>query len=364
MAKVKYRYNPETLSYDVITTSVKENLKRFAISFIASIVIAVIYFAVYSYYYDTPKERILTNNLSEIKFNYHILFQDLNDIDKNLSEIQKRDDNIYRTVLESDPIPNSIRQAGFGGINRYESFKGYHNSELMITAAKHTDKILKQLYVQSLSYDELIEKLINKEQIMSSRPAILPIANKDLRNSTSRYGWRLHPIRKEWHFHPAIDLGARSGTPIRATGDGKVVRSEYNNNGYGWVIVIDHGIANYLTLYAHMLRKGAEVDTEVKRGQVIGLVGSTGSSTSPHVHYEVHKNVYGNRVNPINYFYSGMTHNEYVDFVEQSENSEDIFEEWSDEFIDLDINIDMNSGSDLIIDIDVENEDSELVNSE
>ena len=355
MAKVKYRYNPETLSYDVVTTSVKKKNLRFGIYFAASIIIAIIYFNVYSHFFDTPKIRILTNNLSEIKYSYNMLFQELNGVEFILTDIQKRDDNIYRTVLESDPIPNSIRQAGFGGTNRYESLEGYENSELMISVTKFTDKILKQLYVQSISYDELIEKLINKEQIMQSRPAILPIANNDMRNSPSKYGWRIHPIRKELHFHPAIDLGAKSGTPIRATGDGKIIRSEYSVNGYGWVVVVDHGIANYLTLYAHMLKKGAEVGTVVKRGQVIGLVGSTGSSTSPHVHYEVHKNVFGNHVNPIYYFNSDMTHDMYIDFIEQSENSEYIFEEWSNDLNDLnDINVDSDNNKNIEVDVDSE----------
>jgi len=334
MAKVKYRYNPETLSYDIITTSVKDKLKQLGIMFAASILIAVVYFAIFSYFYDTPKERILTNNLSDIKFNYQMLFQDLNDIDNLLSDIQKRDDNIYRTVLESEPIPISVRYAGFGGINRYEPLEGYLNSELMITAAKHTDRIIKQLYVQSLSYDELIEKTIQKEQMTASRPAILPISPKDLVN-TSKFGMRFHPILKYWRPHTGMDFSAERGTPIYATGDGTIIKTEYSRSGYGNTIVIDHGFG-YNTLYAHLHNIGVSVGNEVKRGQIIGTVGNTGLSTRPHLHYEVFVN--GRRVNPIHYIYNNLSHEEYINFVEQSQNNEEIFEDWSSEFEnDIDI---------------------------
>ena len=201
MAKVKYRYNPETLSYDVITITLKERLTKWGIMFALSIVISFIYFFIYSQFFDTPKQRVLNNQLSGLRFSYQMLMQDLNNIDLMLTDIQKRDDNIYRTVLESEPIPTSIRQAGFGGVNRYEPLEGFDNSNMMIAATRHTDRILKQLYIQSVSYDELIEKAIQKEQMTLSRPAIQPIANKDLRSQVSRYGLRLHPVFKELIMH-------------------------------------------------------------------------------------------------------------------------------------------------------------------
>jgi murein DD-endopeptidase MepM/ murein hydrolase activator NlpD len=197
----------------------------------------------------------------------------------------------------------------------------------MISAAQQTDKILKKLYVQSISYDELIEKVLHKELITRSRPTIKPIANKHLRG-ISRYGNRFHPIFKEWRMHSGMDFSAKAGTPIYATGDGKVVVSEYNSNGYGWVIVVDHGVANYHTLYAHLLQQGIETGAMVKRGQQIGLVGSTGTSTTPHVHYEVHKNGYRNRVDPIDYVYEGLSDEEYFQLVEQARSDESVFEDW------------------------------------
>ena len=326
MAKVKYRYNPETLSYDVVTVTFREKLVKGGWMFVASVLISIVYFSIYSRFFETPKELTLSSRLSALKFDYQILMQDLNNVDLVLSDIQKRDDDIYRTILEARPIPASIRQAGFGGVNRYEYLEGYENSNIMIAATKRTETILKQLYVQSISYDDLIDRVILKEQMSLSRPAIMPIASRDLRNM-GKYGWRRHPIYRDVRMHTGMDFSAAPGTPIHATGDGIVVMSEFRG-GYGWTVVIDHGMVGYHTLYAHMLRKGIEVGAEVKRGQMIGRVGSTGTSTSPHVHYEVHKNGFRNFVDPIHYFYIDLSHEEYMQLIEQAQNSEEFFEDW------------------------------------
>ena len=323
MAKVRYRYNSESLSYELITTTIREKLIKWGGIFAISIVIAVVYFSIYSHFFDTPKERAKTNNLSAIKFNYHVLMQDLAHIDQLLSDIQKRDDDIYRTILESDPIPASIRQAGFGGVNRYQSLEGYLNSNLMIAATKHTDKIVKQLYVQSLSYDELIYKAINKEQMLLSRPAILPIPTKFIKSESS-FGMRRNPVLGVVMMHTGMDFSANTGTPIYATGDGTVVKTEYNSGGYGRMVTIDHGFG-YQTRYAHMSTISVLQGSELKRGDVIGTVGSTGRSAGPHVHYEVLVN--GRQVNPINYFYNDLSPDEYVLMLEQSQKN-DIFETW------------------------------------
>ena len=328
MSKTKYLYNPETLSYEIVTITTKEKLVRWGIMFAASIVIAVIYFAVYSHIYDTPKERVLTNKLSAIKFNYQMLLQDLGHIDWVLSDIQKRDDDIYRTVLESDPIPASIRQAGFGGVNRFQSLEGYLNSNLMITATKHIERIKKQLYIQSISYDDLIYKAINKELIAACRPAIIPIAKKDLTRKSSAFSrGRLHPILGVVRPHNGIDLTAPTGTDIYATGDGKVkkvVTNAFSSSGFGRQVVIDHGFG-IETYYAHMHRVHVLEGSEVKRGDVIGAVGNTGLSQASHLHYEVRVN--GRPVDPINYFYEDLSPDDYVRLREQSQEN-DIMEKW------------------------------------
>ena len=326
MSKVKYRYNHETLSYDRITTSIRERLTKWGIMFMVSVFISVGYYLIYSLFYDTPKERQMTNRLSALKFNYQMLSQDLHYIDQILADIQKRDDDIYRTILESEPIPASIRLAGFGGVNRYEPLEGYDNSNLMIALTKHTEKIQKQLFVQSLSFDELIFKAINKELIAASRPAIQPISNKDLTRRSSAFSrGRLHPILGYSRPHNGIDLSAPTGTPIYATGDGTVIKTVANSNvGFGRHVIIDHGFG-FKTTYAHMNKVNVLEGSEVKRGDIIGTVGSTGLSQSSHLHYEVHLN--GRPVDPINYFYNDLSPDDYVRLVEQSQEN-DIMEKW------------------------------------
>ncbi len=252
-----------------------------------------------------------------------MLSQDLDHVEMVLSDIQKRDHNIYRTVLESEPIHMSVGQAGFGGVNRYEALEGYDNSDIMIEVTRHADIIKNQLYVQSISYDELIKKAKNKELMAVCRPAIQPISNKELKHEASGYGMRLHPIWGTYKFHEGLDFAAPIGSDIYTTGDGKVIKSEYSG-GYGKMVLVEHGFG-YQTLYAHMNSIAVEVGDEVKRGQIIGTVGNTGDSTGPHLHYEVHKN--GHHVNPIDYFYNDLSPDEYVRLAEQSQVN-DIFEKW------------------------------------
>jgi len=323
MAKEKFRFNPATLSYDRVTTTFREKIIRTGKMFAASIVISVVYYAVYSRIYDTPKERVLINQLEDIKFNYQKLSQNLDHIDDVLSDIQKRDDNIYRTVLETDPIPASVRQAGFGGVNRYESLEGYLNSDLMIAVTKHTDKIYRQLYVQTKSYDELIPKALSKEQMALSRPAILPVSTKKFRN-ISAFGMRRNPVLGVYMMHTGMDFSADIGTNIYATGDGTIVKTEYNGGGYGKMVIIDHGFG-VQTRYAHMSSFAVLEGNEVKRGDIIGAVGNTGRSAGPHLHYEVLKN--GVQVNPITYFYNDLSPDQYVQMHEESQKN-DILEIW------------------------------------
>ena len=323
MAKIKYRFNPEKLIYDRIVTTARERMVKFGIMFAASILIAVVYYMVYSRIYDTPRERMLANRLDNIRFDYQMLSQTLEHIDDVLSDIQKRDDNVYRTVLESDPVPASVRQAGFGGVNRYEPLEGYLNSDLMIDVAKHTDKIRKQLYIQSLSYDELIPKAMSKEQMALSRPAILPVSTKKFRN-TSAFGMRRNPVLGVVMMHTGMDFSADIGTDIYATGDGTVIKIENNGGGYGKMVTVDHGFG-IISRYAHMSKFSVLEGSEVKRGDIIGAVGNTGRSAGPHLHYEVLKN--GRQVNPIEYFNKDLSPEEYVQMHEQSQENE-IMEIW------------------------------------
>jgi murein DD-endopeptidase MepM/ murein hydrolase activator NlpD len=229
-----------------------------------------------------------------------------------LKNIESRDNNIYRAVLNADPIPQSMRQAGFGGADRYNDLQGFSNSELMTETAKKMDVLIREIYVQSRSYDE-IEKLAKSKTLMlAAIPAIQPIDNKSLKCIVSGFGWRIHPIYKTERFHTGIDFAASEGTPIYATGDGVVEKADNLEEGYGNHVVINHGFG-YETLYGHMSKMAVTVGQKVKRGQIIGYVGCTGLCSGDHVHYEVIKN--GEKVNPVDYFYNDLSPSEYKDIV-------------------------------------------------
>ena len=234
---------------------------------------------------------------------YELLQKRLKQISDVLSDLQRTDDNIYRAIFEAEPIPKSIREAGFGGINRYADLEGFESSDLVISSVKKLDMLTKKIYIQSKSYDEVIELAKNKGEMLASIPAILPISNKDLMRTSAGFGYRIHPIYKIKIFHPGLDFSSPTGTEIYATGNGTVETAEHSFRGYGNHIIISHGFG-YKTLYGHMSEFNVKAGQKVKRGDVIGFVGSTGLSTGPHLHYEVWKE--GTKVNPINYFYNDL----------------------------------------------------------
>lgn len=308
MASVKYRYNPESLSYDRVGVSVRRVVTRTLLFLGVPLSLGLVSISILSTFYGTPKEQTLSRELDQVIFNHKRLSQRMDQMSKLLGDMQQRDDNVYRTVFELDPISPSVRQAGFGGINRYEVLEGYSNSELMIQVSKKVDQLTKQIYVQSKSYDELIDRAKNQEQMLATRPAIQPIDNKDLTRTASGYGMRIHPIQQIPIFHHGMDFTASVGTEIYVTGDGVVTDVGYSG-GFGNRVTVDHGFG-YKTIYAHMSKFSTKVGDVVKRGQVIGLVGNTGDSTGPHLHYEVHKN--GQTVNPVNYYYDDLSPEEFA----------------------------------------------------
>ena len=323
MAKVKYKFDHNTLKYDKIVLTGKQKFYRFLTYFTATLVIAVIYNVIFIIFFDTPKEKGLMRENQQMATQYEILNNRFDLVDKTLEDLQKRDDNIYRVIFEAEPIPPSVRSAGFGGANRYIDLQGYKNSDLVTETARRLDKITKQLYVQSKSYDEVIEMAENKEEMVACVPAIMPISNKDLRRTASGWGWRIHPIYKIRKFHYGMDFTAPTGTEIYATGDGVVKVVENSLRGYGKRIIIDHGFG-YETLYAHLngfnIRKGQKI----KRGEVIGFVGSSGTSTAPHLHYEVFKN--NKKVNPVHYYFNDLTPEEFDKMIFISSNSGQSFD--------------------------------------
>lgn len=308
MAKVKYYYDTKTLSYKRIELSTFEKIRKVFTFFFLSSVLGIIFLLLFLKFFDSPKEKSLNTEINQLQTQYKVLQKKMNRAELVLDDIQKRDDNIYRVIFEADPIPTSIRKAGYGGVNRYINLSGYTNSELMISATKKIDQINKQLYIQSKSFDHIIELAKNKQEMLACIPAIQPVANKDLRRMASGYGYRIHPIYKTRKMHHGMDFTAKTGTAIYATGNGTVEKVSNIRTGYGKHIIIDHGYG-YKTLYAHNSKNLVTKGQKVNRGDVIAHVGSTGLSTSPHLHYEVHKD--GKKINPVNFYYNDLTPEQY-----------------------------------------------------
>ncbi len=308
MGKVKYYYDTKTLSYKKIEVGPGKKARRVALYLTSAISLALVMMLAFYNFFDSPKEKELRRELENMKLRYSVFNQHIEQLESVLDDMADRDNNIYRVVFGADSIPMSIRKAGFGGVNRYKNMEGFDNSDLIAATAKRLDQISKQMYVQSKSYDEIVALAENKTEMLSSIPAIQPVANKDLKRMASGYGWRIHPIYKTRKFHYGMDFSAPEGTEVYATGDGVVKKVTKSRRGLGYHIEIDHDFG-YETVYGHLSGFKVKRGQKVTRGQIIGLVGSTGSSTAPHLHYEVHKN--GKRINPLYYYYNDLTDEEY-----------------------------------------------------
>ena len=232
-----------------------------------------------------------------------------------MDEIQQHDDNIYRLIFGIDPVPENIRKAGVGGSNPYKELEQYSKSDLLIETSKKIDNLTRRMVVQAESYDNIMKLVEDKEKFLASVPAISPIADRNLKRFASGYGYRIHPIYRTLKLHKGIDLTAPTGTKVYATGGGKVISAGYAAGGYGIKVIIDHGYG-YKTLYAHLNKVNVKVGKHVVRGDVIGEVGSTGRSTAPHLHYEVRKN--DQTENPVNYYYTDLTPEEYEEMINVS----------------------------------------------
>ena len=313
MSEAKYRYNPATLSYEKIEYGFIYKLKRLlSFTAIGLIFAAIIIFLAYTFI-DSPKEKLLKREIDQLALQYEILNNRLDQTSIVLDDLQERDDNIYRVIFEAEPIPSAIRKAGFGGINRYEKLQGFDHSNLIIEITKQVDKISKQLYIQSKSFDDVFGMAKNKSEMLAAIPAIQPIANKNLTRVASGFGYRIDPVYKTKKMHAGMDFTAPKGTEIYTTGNGTVVGIKKSKRGYGNHVTIDHGYG-YKTLYAHMNKILVRHGQKVKRGEVIGYVGNTGKSLGPHLHYEVIKN--GRKINPVNFYFNDLTPEEYEKMIE------------------------------------------------
>lgn len=323
MARTKYYFNTDSLKFERVVVTFRKRLLRVLGWLSTAAVFGVIVLLLAYSFLDSPKEKQLKREIGALNLQYELLQQRMELASAVLQDLEKRDDQIYRVIFEAEAIPADVRTAGFGGVNRYKDLEGFNNAELMINSTRTMDKLYRRMYIQSKSYDEVFELVKKKAELLASIPAIQPVTKRNITRLASGFGHRIHPIYKTYMMHAGIDFTAPIGTEIYATGNGVVAKTEYNGRGYGNNVIIQHGYG-YSTLYGHMSRFAVRPGQRVKRGDVIGYVGNTGSSTGPHVHYEVIKN--GKKIDPINFFFNDLTAEEYEKIREQASQSNQSFD--------------------------------------
>ncbi|HNU41601.1 MAG: peptidase M23 [Bacteroidetes bacterium OLB12] len=315
MARIKYYYDTETCKYERIKTSTGDLILNTLGIVCLTVAMAVGLLILYGTYFESPKELLLRNEVKEMEFYYENLKVEVEKLHKQLANIEYRDDNIYRVVLGAEPIDKSIREAGVGGLDRYEDIKNKNilHADLIVKLSESVDNLRRKIYIESKSQDDVVDLAESKEKLFAAIPAIQPIANKQLIALASGFGLRIHPIYKVKKMHTGIDFAAAIGTPIYATADGVIDKLSMSFSGYGKMIEIDHGFG-YRTRYAHMHGFAVRQGQKVKRGDLIGYVGDTGLSTAPHLHYEVFVN--GVHANPVHYFFNDLNPAEYEKIIE------------------------------------------------
>jgi murein DD-endopeptidase MepM/ murein hydrolase activator NlpD len=307
MAKIKYFYNPHSLDFEKVTTNVRGVVLRVFGFLSASIVAALILMLIAYNYIDSPKERIMRRQMDAYKLQTNLLAKKMEEVSEKLNELEDKDANVYRAIFEADPMPADSTEYKSIDVDAYQKYLGNDDKAILHDLNVKVSLLLDKANKESKSFDELEKLASKKKEFLAAIPAIQPVANRNLRRMASGFGYRLHPIYKTYKMHTGIDFTAPSGTPIYATGNGRVI-SAGPDRGYGNCVIINHGFG-YQTLYGHMYRIKAKNGQVVKRGQLIGYVGNTGLSSGSHLHYEVIRN--GNKINPINYFFNDLTETEY-----------------------------------------------------
>ncbi len=318
MSKQKYKYNPETLSYEKVKLSPLKKVLRVLLWIAPSLVFGLLLAYFVTRRIDSPKEKQLKAELNESNKELKRLQNDMKLVNDVLDVIQSRDEELYRAALYADKFPDELRMMGVGGSDRYAHLNTLSNADLLISTSEQMDKLERRLNAQSISFLELLKLAKDKEKLLASIPAIQPVRNSDLKRGISGFGYRIDPIYKTTQMHTGMDFIADKGTEVYVTGDGVVEDIENNLWGYGKCIVVNHGYG-YKTRYAHLSAFKVKKGQKLKRGELIGLVGSTGKSTGSHLHYEVEVN--GTKVNPIGYYHSDLTSEQYEKLLQMSENS-------------------------------------------
>lgn len=323
MKKVKYYYNTNSLRYEKLETPLRVKLLRVLGFISAAIVTAVIIVSVAYRYFPSANEKILQQQNEELRENYLLLDEQAKKLSQRLTGLEERDNEVYRTIFEASPIPDSARLAEIAQQKEIKLVMSMGRFELENSIAKSLQNLERRMAAQDKSYEQIANFIKNKEQLLACTPAIQPVSNTELKRVASGFGYRIDPIYKTPRFHAGLDFTAPTGTPIYATANGTVKIAGNKGNGYGNYVVINHGYG-YETLYGHMFKVKASVGQRVSRGEVIGYVGSTGKSTGPHCHYEVHK--YGQRLDPVYFFYNDLTPEQFNRIIELAAASNQSFD--------------------------------------
>tara|TARA_B100001248_G_scaffold49185_1_gene31571 strand:- start:3514 stop:4491 length:978 start_codon:yes stop_codon:yes gene_type:complete len=314
MSKTKYYFDSDNLEFVPIKNTLGNRMYRLSLFLISSVIfgafITVILFN--TDFVNTPKEIVQEREIDNYELQLKVLNKKLEQVESTLANIEKRDNNLYRAYFEASPIPEDQRKAGFGGINRYDYLEGFESSDLIVNTTERLDILTKELVIQSKSLDEIELLAKNKESLLSSIPSIQPVNSSALRRMASGYGYRIDPFTKARRMHFGMDFSAPRGTEIYATGDGTVTRADSRAAGFGKHVRIDHGFG-YVTIYAHLESFIVVKGDKVKRGEIIGYVGSTGRSVAPHLHYEIVKD--GVKINPINFYSGSLSPAEFEELV-------------------------------------------------
>ena len=320
--KIFYIYNPKTLTYERVYPSLRQRiivvLRHLFVGSILSIGVIVAFY----FWFGSPKEELLKMENEQMQTQYKVLSKRVDAALEVLNDLQQRDDNMYRVILQAEPVNDEIRNNGIYNPSRYENLLQMSDAELVVSTSQKVDNLARQVYVQCNSMNELVKLAQGQEERIKHIPAIQPVSNKDLKRTASGYGYRIDPIYKTTKFHQGMDFSANIGTPVYATGDGKVIKAGWET-GYGNLIQVDHGFG-YVTWYAHLSKYKVRPGQKVVRGEVIGEVGNTGKSAGPHLHYEVH--VKGKVQNPVNYYFMDLSAEDYDKMVQIAANHGKVFD--------------------------------------
>jgi len=314
--RIKYHFNPESLSFERIQKTAVDWVKQLLLHAFSGISMGVLFFVIYLNVFETPDAKKYREENEPLQAQYKVLQLQAKQVKSVMTDLQQRDDNLYRAILQADPIAQEVREGSFGKTNRYQEFNELDNRELVTQTSQEIDRLSKMAYTQSKSYDVLLDLVKKQEQRLLCIPAIMPVLNRDMKTIASGYGRRIDPIYHVATFHEGMDFSARTGTDVYATGEGHVSMASWKQ-GYGKTVIINHGF-NFQTLYAHLNSIDVKVGQKVKRGEVIGGIGSTGKSTGPHLHYEVHFR--GAPQNPAHYYFMDLSPAQYDQMVQISSN--------------------------------------------